>query len=169
LKLQALLDGELPGREAREILAWTQRDAEAAALLVELRSTREAMVKSDLQLSLPETREFFWSKIEREIRKCPPEEISETDFNWRRLLWPISLAAGAIAVCFFAVISQNPVADKPAQGAAVSTAAISSDADTPDVESAQADSEAMTYEDKSDGTTLVWFSADENSATAKTF
>ena len=40
LKLQAFLDGELPEREAREILAWTQRDSAAAALLAELKNTR---------------------------------------------------------------------------------------------------------------------------------
>ncbi len=32
LKLQAFLDGELPEHEAREILAWTQRDGDAAVV-----------------------------------------------------------------------------------------------------------------------------------------
>jgi len=35
LKLQAFLDGELPESEAREILAWTQRDSAAAGLLAD--------------------------------------------------------------------------------------------------------------------------------------
>ncbi len=72
LKLQAFLDGELPEREAREILAWTQRDGAAAALLAELKNTRAAMAKSEPHLSVPESREFFWSKIEREIQRLEP-------------------------------------------------------------------------------------------------
>ena len=70
LKLQAFLDGELPEREAREILAWTQRDGAAAALLAELKNTRQALVKSEPHLSVPESRDFFWSKIEREIQRA---------------------------------------------------------------------------------------------------
>jgi len=72
LKLQAFLDGELAGSEAREILAWTQRDREAAALLAELKNTRQALLKAEPPLSLSESREFFWSKIEREIQRQQP-------------------------------------------------------------------------------------------------
>ena len=43
LKLQALLDGELPEAEASEVANWLARDREAAALLEELRNTREAL------------------------------------------------------------------------------------------------------------------------------
>ena len=36
-KLQAYLDGELPEAEARQVADWVAKDAEAAALLSELR------------------------------------------------------------------------------------------------------------------------------------
>src|SRR5882757_3184129 len=72
LKLQAFLDGELPEREAHEILTWTQRDPAAAALLAELKNTRQAVAKGEPPLRLPESREFFWSKIEREIQRLEP-------------------------------------------------------------------------------------------------
>ncbi|HXE43061.1 MAG TPA: hypothetical protein VN516_08555, partial [Candidatus Baltobacteraceae bacterium] len=116
----------------------------------------------DLPLSMPESREFYWSKIAREIQKLEPERNSLAAFDWRRLLWPISLTAGAIAVCFLVVVSQNSPADK--FGTAI---VASSDLDTPIVEPTQADSEAITYQDEADGTTLVWFSADDNSVPAK--
>ena len=77
LKLQAFLDGELPEREAREILAWTQRDRDAAALLAELKNTRQVMQKSEPHLSVPESREFFWSKIEREIQRGEPQAAAD--------------------------------------------------------------------------------------------
>jgi hypothetical protein len=165
LKLQAHLDGELPEREVRQIELLLQGDREAAKLFAELKSTRQALVENEPQIQFPESREFYWSKIARQIQELEPEEYETSEnFDWRRLLWPISLTAGAIVVCFLAVILQNPVANKVGQAVA-----ISSDADMPVVESAQADSEAMTYEDKSDGTTLVWFSVDENFTPTKTF
>ena len=74
LKLQALLDGELPEREAREILAWTQRDGAAAALLAELKNTRQALAKSEPHLSVSESREFF-------NRRSKPARIASFLFN----------------------------------------------------------------------------------------
>lgn len=164
LKLQAYFDGELPERKARKIELLLQDDRDAAKLLAELKYTRQALVENEPQIKFPESREFYWLKIAREIQKLEPEKDSPENFNWKRLLWPISLTAGAIAVCFLAVILQNPAANETTQAASVS-----SDIDAPVIESAQADSEAMTYEDKSDGTTLVWFSVDESSAAPKTF
>lgn len=163
LKLQAYLDGELSGREARNVGDWLQDNREAAVLLAELKNTSQALAENEPQIKFPESREFYWSKIAREIQKTGLKRDSAKIFNWKRLLWPVSLAAGAIAVCFVIVISGNSATDRAMQ------AAVSADMDTPVVEPAQADSEAITYEIKSDGTTLVWFSADENVAPTKTF
>ena len=152
LRLQAFLDGELPESDAREVLAWTQRDADAAALLTELRNTRAAIAKSELHLSVPETREFYWSKIEREIQKLEPveKEIAAPIISWRRLLWPL----GAAAICFVVVMMEIPRVNivQP-------VAVVSPDTDETVVETDQANSDATTYRDEADGTTLVWFSA----------
>ena len=69
LKLQAHLDGELTGREATEIAALLEHDREAAALFGELRNIKTALTGNELEIKLPETREFYWSKIEREIAR----------------------------------------------------------------------------------------------------
>jgi len=69
LKVQAWLDGELPEAEAREIAEWLATDREAAALAGELRNTRQALAGHEAEIRLPESREFFWSKIEREIQR----------------------------------------------------------------------------------------------------
>src|SRR6267378_6728212 len=74
LKLQAYLDGELPEAEAREVANWLARDREAAALHTELRNTRQALVGFEVGVELPESREFFWSKIRREIHRLEPAE-----------------------------------------------------------------------------------------------
>ena len=72
LKLQAFLDGELPDPEAHEVAAWLARDADATALLGELRNTQKALVDFEPELKVPESREFYWSKIEREIHRLEP-------------------------------------------------------------------------------------------------
>src|SRR6185369_4424628 len=69
LKLQSYLDEELPEDEAREVANWLARDQEAVALLTELRQTRQAVTGFEDGIRLPESREFFWSKIEREIQR----------------------------------------------------------------------------------------------------
>jgi len=47
-------------------------------------------------------------------------------------------------------------------------AIVSPDTDETVVETDQADSDATTYRDEADGTTLVWFSAADNSVNEKT-
>jgi|SRR5262245_8295398 len=142
LKLQAFLDGELPEDEARETAAWVARDAEATALLGELRNTRKALADFEPATKLPESREFYWSKIEREIQRLEPvsrpvETVSLA--SWlRRLIVP----AGAIAALVIAAI----IAIQPASGAGAST------------DAALADAGAFTYRDQDEGMTVVWFS-----------
>jgi anti-sigma factor RsiW len=152
LKLQAFLDGELPEREAREILAWTQRDREAAALLAELKNTRQALVKSEPHLSVPESREFFWSKIEREIQRLEPQATAAPRVSifatLRRLLLPASAVAALVIAGLFAHFNVPKVVIESV-----------ADADTSSVETTLANSDATTYRDASEGTTLVWFSS----------
>jgi len=151
LKLQAFLDGELPAREAREILTWTQRDREASSLLAELRNTRQALAKSEPHLSLPESREFFWSKIEREIQRLEPHPVAAPPPSGfaalRRWFFPAA-AVSALVIAGMIAYFQAPTA-------AVQTVA---DADAPTVETTLANSDATTYRDASEGTTLVLFS-----------
>ena len=69
LKIQSYLDGELSDREARSISEWLATDNEARLLFEELQFTKVALAKNEPELKLPESREFYWSKIEREIRR----------------------------------------------------------------------------------------------------
>src|ERR1700731_3639121 len=73
LKLQAFLDGELPEAEARELSDKARQDPEATALLGELRLTREAFKGFEQDIKLPESREFYWSKIQRQLE---PQEVA---------------------------------------------------------------------------------------------
>lgn len=146
LKLQAFLDGELPEAEARRVGKWVACDREAASLLEELRNTRGALAGSEAGIQLPESREFFWSKVQREIQRreaAAPTSAPRPFFaHWRRFLVPVS----ALAVFFAAAV----LLIQPMGQSGRST--------TSDIETALADAGAFTYRDYNAGTTLVWLS-----------
>lgn len=147
LKLQAFLDGELTDRETREVEAVLAVDAEARALLTELRNTTDALAGFESDLKLPETREFFWSKIQREIQRDIQRQEKEAERPapvsfWRRLFIPTGAFAVLVLVGLIAFKSFGPTSD--AQAAVVETFLT--------------DSGAMTYRDETEGMTVVWLS-----------
>jgi anti-sigma factor RsiW len=160
LKLQSFLDGELSDRETREILAWTQRDSDAAALLAELKNTRQAVTQSKSHLSVPEPREFYWSKIQREIQRrepvATPLQRPSLFVTLRRLLVPAGAVAALAIMGMLGHLHFNPAAKTVV-------------AEVPEIETTLADADAVTYRDEQENTTLVWLSypADGKSAPAK--
>ena len=82
LRLQAYLDGELSERESREISAQLKDDPQANALFNELQSTRTALRGNELEMKLPETREFYWSKIQREVERSSRETAPRPAAQW---------------------------------------------------------------------------------------
>lgn len=151
LKLQAFLDGELSAKEVREVEAQLASDSEAKALLAELQNTRAAFLTFENDLKLPESREFFWSKIEREIRALENKSQRETsEPSWfaaaflRRMAIPAG-AFAAVVLAAFLTVQQ--------------TGMFSKSSDLNGIEVAMADdSEAFTYNDHSAGMTVVWLS-----------
>src|SRR6185369_11737100 len=77
--------------------AWLAKDADATALLGELRNTRKALADHEPALKVPESREFYWSKIEREIQRLEPVEEKAGGPSLFTLLRRILLPAGAVA------------------------------------------------------------------------
>ncbi|MBM3829219.1 MAG: hypothetical protein FJ406_01635 [Verrucomicrobia bacterium] len=103
LKLQARLDGELDAREAREIDALVEQNAQQAALMQELSWTKAAIAAGDVEVALPETREFYWSKIARAIeaeeRKAATAAPAERS-GWLKFFYPATGLAAMAAVMF---------------------------------------------------------------------
>jgi anti-sigma factor RsiW len=138
LKLQALLDGELPLEEGRELERIVAQDPQAQALLAEFKNTNQAFHGFVESLQLPESREFYWSKIERAILAEKPAPQPASVFTaWRRFLLP----AGAFA----AVVVAGLLASHSQTGGQ-------------ETESVVADPGAFTYRDFRNRTTLVWLS-----------
>jgi anti-sigma factor RsiW len=155
LKLQAYFDGELPENETRDVANWLARDREAVGLLAELRNTRKAVKGFESDIKLPETREFYWSKIERDIGQLeqsePAVSLQEPGFAWwRRYLVP----ATAFAVLLLAVVGARHLS-LPMGSAFFSR---SGARQFSPIETAFADTGVFTYRDHAEGITVVWLS-----------
>jgi hypothetical protein len=104
LDLQSYLDGELTGREARRVEQLLASNREAQALLQELKITKELLGGNELAVKLPETREFYWSKIQRGIERSEHLEPAggvETETlwgRWKRYLAPMAGVAAVVAL-----------------------------------------------------------------------
>jgi anti-sigma factor RsiW len=142
LKLQAYLDGELPEAEARDVAKLLAQDQETVLLLGELRNTRQAIKGSETIVQLPESREFYWSKIEREIERLDqPERVEQKRpfiFRLQRFLVPVS---GAVAVAVFLGITLLNSGTGTALG---------------ETELATEDMGAITFRSESEGMTTIW-------------
>ena len=111
IKLQAHLDGELTGRDAQRVAALMENDAEARALFGELQQTKTWLKANEPEMRLPESREFFWSKIEREIQQLElaPAEKRTPTWVWffRRHLSAIAGTSVAAALVVFVAFQMN--------------------------------------------------------------
>ena len=143
LKLQAFLDEELSEGEAREVASWLAQDQEATLLLAEMRNTRQALSRFEAGVRLPESREFYWSKIERELDRLESRPVSAEQkvswlAAWRRFLIPASAVAGLVIAALLTI--------GPPQGQG------------PEAESSYNDPGAFTYRDYDNHATLIWLS-----------
>jgi anti-sigma factor RsiW len=141
LKLQAYFDRELPEAEAREVAQRVSQDGQAAALLQELRTTSEALQGFETGIRLPESREFFWSKIQREIARPPqPAPVSRPASlltRFQRFLVPASAVALLTVVLTLSVGRSS--ATQPGE-----------------LELVSEDMGALTFRSQSEGITMVW-------------
>ncbi len=146
LKLQAFLDCELPKGEARKVADRLAQDREAAALLEELRNIRGALAGFEEGVQLPESREFFWSKVQREIQRLETPDPRPAPTPVLALLRRFLIPASGLALALAAVAVFLRPSGLPGRAATVG------------IETALADAGAFTYHDFSAGTTLVWLS-----------
>jgi len=112
LQLQAWVDGELPEGEARQIEKQLETDAEARALADELKMTKAFLVGNEPEHVVTDSREFYWSQIQRRIEReaattasaSARSESHHWTHTWRRFLAPV---AGFAVVVFLTVLGLN--------------------------------------------------------------
>ena len=142
LKLQAYLDGELSAQEKAEVSDWLAKDREAQLLLAGLRDTNAALKCYEAEIKLPESREFFWSKIEREISREKTTPVVRQRFSlaaWlQRHMVPVSGVAVA-CVALLLVLQLSPTGSQVAE-----------------IELSSNDMGVATYRNQQEKMTMVW-------------
>ncbi|MEW6161592.1 MAG: hypothetical protein AB1813_29525 [Verrucomicrobiota bacterium] len=108
LKLQAYLDGELPPDEAKEIARFLEADPEARDLYLELKSTHQLLSGNEPEIKLPESRDFYWSKIERQIHQLEPQSKAPARSPWSGWLRFAAPMAGLAVIAIALLITLNP-------------------------------------------------------------
>jgi anti-sigma factor RsiW len=149
LRIQSYLDGELSRNEAQEVAAWIEKDPAVAAIHRELEATKRLLCGNEIQAQLPESREFYWSKNEREIKKeAPAASQSNSHFGsgLLRIFAPIAAAACLVAL---AVLSLHPPAPHRTHY-------------VQEIETPLEEASAISFHSQAAGMTVVWIQSQEN-------
>jgi len=155
LELQAYADGQLhqleglaPGRRA-EIERLVGRDAEARAVVDGLRSISQMLRANEPVHSVPASREFYWSQIQRRIqideravdRAAATQHPAHSVWSWRWLAPVLGLGTIMIAI---ALVSRGDLpGSHPLGEIAVS-------------ERGSDNSGAVVFRSESEGVTICW-------------
>ncbi|MBI3849293.1 MAG: hypothetical protein HY298_03225 [Verrucomicrobia bacterium] len=151
LKLQAYCDGELTARAVRQVETWLAEDNEARLLLAELQNTKAALASGEPDRKLPEAREFYWNKIEREIQRHsqtrPQTGIPVIFTSWRKFLILATAVAALVglALLFSSSSRHSTIVQAIARH-------------FHEFESPSEDAHGFTFRDQTTGTTVVWIS-----------
>lgn len=154
LKVQAYLDNELSPGEARQVAGLISSDREAREWYALLRSTKELLRTHPPEHKLEDSREFYWSQIQRRIesaeRAPAPSSVRPL---WIRLLAPLAGTAALFAL-LLSVMNQPRVVDQPREVLAARPI-------HGEIEDLASDLSSVTFRSEQDGVTVVWLSSRE--------
>lgn len=149
LKVQGHVDGELSAAEAADVARWLRQNPDAAAIDKELRSLSEVLRANDSIVPVPETREFYWSKIARGIEQAEREPALRprtTPWTWLSR-WAVPMGSLAALVALLLTVSRDiPMFMTDAKRALIRR----------EIESPIEDTSVMEFHDAKTGVTLVW-------------
>ena len=149
LKVQALVDGELTGREAEDLRARIETDDGLRELHARLTAVRGLMAGAELPRTLPESGDFHWNKIaqsiEREDREAKRLARPAPGVNWL-LRWVTPLAGVGCILLLLTLLSRHN--DPPALDILLGS----------DYELELSDDEidVMTFNTEDDAMSIVW-------------
>ncbi len=141
----------MPDHEARKVGEWIASNPEASALAAELGSVREAVLQNEVSAPLTDSREFYWSKISRQIEReaayaRQPESVPFFA-RLRRYMAPIAGVAAFGCAVLIALTPKSPTFDE--------------------ISSTGSGMDAVTYHDQSADMTVVWLQDNSAPADAK--
>ncbi|MBX3743836.1 MAG: hypothetical protein KF833_00875 [Verrucomicrobiae bacterium] len=154
LDYQAWVDGELPEVRARALEESLPSDPDARTFCDGLRNFRDVLRHHEPTVALPESRDFYWSKIRRAIEQGgaspAPFRSPERGSPYRWLGWLVPSAALALAL----VWALPKFSTRPAQPAPVAMAAtmVGHEIEAPAAEGIT----TLTFYSAQDSMTVVW-------------
>jgi anti-sigma factor RsiW len=141
LNLQAYVDGEAPSSEKRHVEGLIARSAEARQWVEELRFTREAVRANEPQVSCPESRDFYWSKIARQIEREERESaLARTSVPRWVLRYLMPVAGVSVLIAVLAFLNRNALLGDTAE---------TGEAGLPEASS-------VVFRSQAEGMTVVW-------------
>lgn len=153
LQVQAYLDNELSPADARNVSKLISSDVAIRELYNELKDTKDVLVQNEPEVRVPDTRDFYWSQIQRRIATAERQPTLTYERPWwMRFLAPI---AGTVALC--AVLLS--VVNKDGQPTAV-TSSLPTFASTPHQLEQPSDVSTITFRSESEGVTVVWITSE---------
>ncbi|GDY20021.1 hypothetical protein LBMAG56_13660 [Verrucomicrobiota bacterium] len=111
LQIQSWVDGRLSAGESAEVERFVAANPDAQALAGELRMTKLAFAGNEPTVTMPESREFFWSKVQREIARQEAAGVTAESAGffapgwWRKLLVPVTSVAGLALVAVLVTVA----------------------------------------------------------------
>ena len=157
LKLQAYLDGELSSSDARQAVDLLDKNPEAKSLFEELKATKSLLARNELEVAVPESREFYWSKIAREIGRQESGSPRDARESAGVRAWWLRLAAPAGAVAVLALVVS--IALKSTSILSPSWVALS---EAHEIDTPLEETSSITFRSEAAGMTVVWVNSQAN-------
>ena len=102
LEIQAYVDGELDASRRAVVERLCATDSEARQLSDGLKALRSAVRANEPEIHVPESREFYWSQIQRRMSAAsataPTTDTGAAWTQWMRWLVPMAGAAGGMLI-----------------------------------------------------------------------
>ncbi len=109
MKIQAWVDGELSTKEAAAMAAYVATHPEAKATADSLRALHGAMAGSEVVRLVPETREFYFSTIQRGIElRDEDAQMPAAVTLWREWCRQWLVPVGGLAMLIAAILTVGP-------------------------------------------------------------
>ncbi len=144
LKLQAYLDHELAPEEAAQVRNWLSIDPEAQAILQGLRETRALLAGNELLAKVPETREFYWAKIKREITRLDADLERGSSPVLAKWWMRYALPFAGVALLTLVLVTITKTTSGPLAGS------------FHEIETPLEEASAITFHSQTAGMTVVW-------------
>ena len=146
LKIQALVDGELTESEAEQIRECMGNDVRFQILYAQLIQTKDLISKHEMPRILPESGDFYWTKIAQEIGGVEPaNQVSNNSLVIKWLFRRLAPLLGIAAIVLLITLQQPSMLDLDIE--------FESDHE---LELVDDDIEVMTFNSFDDSMSIVW-------------